>query len=211
MTRKREGEDPAYDAARIRLGAAIRRLSHAAVRHEADMNTMDDTTDTIDSLIAHLGAHPARSRSRDDFGFHEEHLVPDQSPMYSHIDRPGSGPGSPHGLDMTIHPRGDRVEATFELGHSHEGAPGRSHGGFVALAFDDLMGFVLVLERVAAYTVELTVRYKAPTPLLTPLVMTCWLTKRDGRKLFIEGELRENRPDAPLIASAAALFIAPNI
>lgn len=210
MTTKPEGTDPEYDAARVRLGTAVRRLSHAVVRHEADLETMNDVVDSIDGLIEHLAAHPARLRLREGFGFHEEHLVADDSPMMSHIDRPGSGPGSPHGLDMTIHRRGDRVEATFELGHSHEGAPGRSHGGFVALAFDDLMGFVLVLERTAAYTVELTVRYKAPTPLLTPLVMTCWLTRRDGRKLFIEGEMRENRPDAPLIASATAVFVAPN-
>jgi hypothetical protein len=34
------------------------------------------------------------------------------------------------------------------------------------------------------------------------------LARREGRKLHIEAELREDRPDAPVIATSHALFIA---
>jgi acyl-CoA thioesterase FadM len=56
----------------------------------------------------------------------------------------------------------------------------------------------------------LTINYKAPTPLHVPLVIHAWLGKRDGRKIFLEAELREDHPDAPIIATANALFIAIN-
>lgn len=211
MTTRPEGQDPAYDATRVRLGAAVRRLGHAVVRHEADIDTMDEVIESIDSLVEHLAAHPSRVRNHEDFKAARTGAdAPDQMPMQSHIARPGSGPGSPHGLEMTVHRRGNRIEAAFHVGHSHEGAPGRSHGGFVALAFDDAMGFVLVLEKVVAFTGELTIRYKAATPLNTPLVIEAWLSRREGRKLYMEAELREHRPDAPLIATATALFIEPN-
>ena len=211
MTTRPEGQDPDYDAARVRLGAAVRRLGHAVVKHEADIDTMDDVVESIDSLVEHLAAHPARVRSHADFkAARATEVTPDNMPMQSHLARPGSGPGSPHGLEMTVHRRGDRIEAVFQVGHSHEGAPGRSHGGFVALAFDDAMGFVLSIERAVAFTGELTIRFKSSTPLNTPLVIEAWLSRREGRKLFMEAEMREHRPDAPLIASATALFIEPN-
>jgi acyl-coenzyme A thioesterase PaaI-like protein len=111
---------------------------------------------------------------------------------------------------MQVHRRGDRIEATFSIGSSFEGAPSRSHGGIVALAFDDAMGFMLNLLKTVAYTGQLTINYKAPTPLHVPLVILAWLGKRDGRKIFLEAELREDRPDASIIATASALFIAIN-
>jgi acyl-coenzyme A thioesterase PaaI-like protein len=109
---------------------------------------------------------------------------------------------------MVVHRRGDRIEAIFSLGPSHEGAPQRSHGGIVALAFDDAMGFVLNVIKVMAFTGELKIRYHAPTPLRRELVLHAWLDRREGRKLFIEGTLRENVDDAPVLASASAVFIA---
>ena len=109
---------------------------------------------------------------------------------------------------MEVHRRGDRIEATFALGASHEGAPQRSHGGIVALAFDDAMGFVLNVIKVMAFTGELKIRFHAPTPLHRPLVLQAWLDRREGRKLFIDAELKENVPEAPTLASASAVFIA---
>jgi hypothetical protein len=43
-----------------------------------------------------------------------------------------------------------------------------------------------------------------------PLVIYAWLGQRDGRKIFLEAELREDRPDASVIATSSALFIAIN-
>jgi acyl-coenzyme A thioesterase PaaI-like protein len=108
---------------------------------------------------------------------------------------------------MVVRRSGDHIEARFQLGASVEGAPQRSHGGIVALALDDSMGFVLNLIHTVAYTGELTIRYKSATPLHRPLVIKSWLGKREGRKLWLEAELREDFVGAPIIATATGLFI----
>ncbi|MFM8380968.1 MAG: PaaI family thioesterase [Actinomycetota bacterium] len=203
-----EGTDPVYDDARIALGAAVRRLGHAVIGHEVDLATMIETTAHLDRISETFESETPRSREFSQFSTAHDQDVPDHSLLTSHISRPGSGPGSPHGLEMVVHRRGDRIEAAFTLGASHEGAPQRSHGGIVALAFDDAMGFVLNVIKVVAYTGQITVRYTAPTPLHEPLVITAWLDRREGRKLFLEAELRLDRPDGPVLATSSALFIA---
>lgn len=203
-----EGTDLHYDQKRIELGSAVRRLGHAVIGHEVDVRTMDETIDHLNVLSKSFELEQPRFREFSHFSGGYEGEVPDHARLTSHVSRPGSGPGSPHGLDMVVHRRGDKIEAMFILGASHEGAPQRSHGGIIALAFDDAMGFVLNVLKVMAFTGELKIRYHAPTPLHQELVLRAWLDRREGRKLFIDAELRENTPGAPVLASASALFIA---
>jgi len=203
-----EGLDQTFDETRVRLGSAVRRLGHAVIGREVDIESMEEAIKALDVLSTNFEQGIARSREFSQFSTAHNNEVPDNSRLTSHITRPGSGPGSPHGLEMQVHRRGDRVEATFIIGSSFEGAPARSHGGIVALAFDDAMGFMLNLLKTVAYTGQLTINYKAPTPLHVPLVIHAWLGQRDGRKIFLEAELREDRPDTSVIATASALFIA---
>jgi acyl-coenzyme A thioesterase PaaI-like protein len=205
-----EGLDQTFDETRVRLGSAVRRLGHAVIGREVDIESMEEAIKALDVLSTNFEQGIARSREFSQFSRAHDTEVPDNTQLTSHITRPGSGPGSPHGLEMQVHRRGDRVEATFIIGSSFEGAPARSHGGIVALAFDDAMGFMLNLLKTVAYTGQLTINYKAPTPLHVPLVIHAWLGQRDGRKIFLEAELREDRPDASVIATASALFIAIN-
>jgi acyl-coenzyme A thioesterase PaaI-like protein len=205
-----EGLDQTFDETRVRLGSAVRRLGHAVIGREVDIESMEEAIKALDVLSTNFEQGIARSREFSQFSRAHDTEVPDNTQLTSHITRPGSGPGSPHGLEMQVHRRGDRVEATFIIGSSFEGAPARSHGGIVALAFDDAMGFMLNLLKTVAYTGQLTINYKAPTPLHVPLVIYAWLGQRDGRKIFLEAELREDRPDASVIATASALFIAIN-
>lgn len=203
-----EGTDIHYDQVRVRLGTAVRRLGHAVIGHEVDLQTMEETIELLDDISESFELERPRVREFSHFSGGYEGEVPDHARLTSHVSRPGSGPGSPHGLEMEVHRRGDRIEAVFTLGASHEGAPQRSHGGIVALAFDDSMGFVLNVIKVMAFTGELKIRYHAPTPLYQQLVLQAWLDRREGRKIFIDAELRENVEGAPLLASASAVFIA---
>jgi len=202
-----EGTDPDYDAARIELGIAVRRLGHAAVGHESPLADIEHATRAIHAVSDELESAPVRIRDLSNFGKTLTEPAPDGAQLPSHIARPGSGPGSPYGLDMVVHRDGDRVRARFHLGPAHEGPPQRGHGGVIALAFDDALGFVLNMHQIIAYTGELSIRYRAGTPIGSPLVITAWLDRREGRKMFIESDLREDRPDAPVIASASAIFI----
>lgn len=203
-----EGLDPTFDETRVRLGSAVRRLGHAVIGREVNIDLMETTIHALNGLSDQFEHGIARTREFSQFSTAHNNEVPDNSLLTSHITRPGSGPGSPHGLEMQVYRRGDRVEATFIIGSSFEGAPSRSHGGIVALAFDDAMGFMLNLLQTVAYTGQLTTNFKAPTPLHVPLVIHAWLGRRDGRKIFLEAELREDHPDALIIATASALFIA---
>ena len=202
-----EGLDPVYDAARIRLGAAVRRLGHAAIGHESTRDVMDAAAAELERIAERLESDPRRVRDLSHFGKSLQTVAQDGEKLASHLGRPGSGAGSPHGLDMVVHRDGDHIRARFVFGPADEGPPQRAHGGLVAMAFDDALGFVLNMHQIIAYTGQLSVSYKAGSPLETPLVITAWLDRRERRKLFIESELREDRPDAPLIATCSAIFI----
>lgn len=203
-----EGEDLQYDAARIELGATARRLNHAIVARDVELEQLQSAIAALSTIAEEFERSDRRERSFTHFKDSKRVEFVDGDIMTSHICRPGSGPGSPHGLEMTVTRNGDVAEARFVIGDSYEGAPGRSHGGIVALAFDDAMGFVLSIIHSVAYTGEISVRYKAPTPLNTPLVVRARLDRTEGRKLHLVAEMSEDRPDAPLIATSHALFIA---
>ena len=55
------------------------------------------------------------------------------------------------------------------FGSAYEGPPGHVHGGFVAAAFDEVLGYVQSLGGRPGMTGTLTVRYRSPTPLYTEL------------------------------------------
>ena len=142
-----EGLDPTFDETRVRLGSAVRRLGHAVIGREVDLDAMEAAIQALDGLSNQFEQGIARTREFSQFSSAHDNEVPDDSRLTSHITRPGSGPGSPHGLEMQVHRRGDRVEATFVIGSSFEGAPSRSHGGVVALAFDDAIGHMFIVRQ----------------------------------------------------------------
>ena len=117
-----------------------------------------------------------------------------------------SGHANPLGVAIVVHREGDEAVARVRLGPAFEGAPGRSHGGVVAGIFDDVLGNVLTIVGQPAFTAELTVRYLAPTPIGVELEYRGRLARRQGRKLWIDGECRA--PDGSVVTSASGLFIA---
>ena len=134
--------------------------------------------------------------------------VADGDRVATYDERPFSGRSSPWGVDLEVHRHGDEIEARTTLRAAHEGAPGRSHGGIVAAVFDDAFGYVLDIVQQAAFTGELKIRYLAPTPLHRPLACRGRLAGRDGRKLYIEGELVDVETDGqPVVARGWGTFI----
>ena len=82
--------------------------------------------------------------------------------------------------------------ATF--GSAYEGPPGCVHGGYVAAAFDEVLGSAQSLAGRPGMTVRLTVNYRNPTPLHTELTFAGRVTQVDGRKTFTEGTAARRRP-----------------
>ena len=75
------------------------------------------------------------------------------------------------------------------FGAAYEGPPGCVHGGLVAAAFDEVLGFANSLSGHPGMTGTLTIRYRHPTPLQTELVFEARLDRVQGRKIFTSGEL----------------------
>ena len=59
----------------------------------------------------------------------------------------------------------DRATGWAVYSPAYEGPAGHVHGGFVAAAFDDLLGSAQTLSGIAGYTGTLTVKMLRPTPL----------------------------------------------
>ena len=69
-----------------------------------------------------------------------------------------------------------------------------------------MFGFVLSIDRTPAFTGELSIRYERGTPLHVPLTCRVRLVSREGRKMFMTGELTQ--PDGEVCVRSTATFIA---
>lgn len=97
------------------------------------------------------------------------------------------------------------VSAESSLDVLYEGPPGYVHGGISALLLDHLFGAANHWAGSVGPTAELTLRYKRPTPLDTPLTLTAKQESRDGRKLLTKGTIAA---DGKVCVEAEGLFIA---
>ncbi|MBA3372513.1 MAG: hypothetical protein M3493_08630 [Actinomycetota bacterium] len=160
--------DPALelDRAREQAAAALRRLGHAVVGHEADAALLLRIAELADSTAAGVETRTARSRPVEVMKRRLWEQPPaDGAPMSHFPECVVSGQANPMGVGIHVRRDGEAAVAAFNLGPAFEGAPGRAHGGVVAAVFDDVMGYVLVVHRVPAFTGRLTVNYRAPVPL----------------------------------------------
>jgi len=88
-----------------------------------------------------------------------------------------------------------------------EGPPRAVHGGYLAGLFDELLGAVQgKAEGGGGYTGRLTVRYRALTPVETPLVFTGWISSASGRRIETMATCRSGDT---LCAEATGLFVRP--
>jgi acyl-coenzyme A thioesterase PaaI-like protein len=191
--------------ARIRAATALRRLGHAVVGHEVPASTFDTIASQVESWLPDVESAPGRSRSVDTMKQHMFERPPEGAPIGTFPDCVVSGDANPMGLDVQFFREGDEAVSRCVLGPAFEGAPNRAHGGVVAAVFDDLMGFVLTIHESPAYTAELTVRYKRPTPVGEEIEFRARLVDRRGRRLNIEAEATDSA--GTKIATATGLFI----
>ncbi len=80
------------------------------------------------------------------------------------------------------------------------------HGGFVAAAFDDLLGTAQTLSGSAGFTGTLTVKMIRPTPLNKRIDYEAGVEGVEGRKIHVWGT---SSCEGDLLAEAAIVFIAP--
>jgi len=190
--------------ARAAAGKAVRDLGHAIVGHHASLELIDRVSSTLDVLLEELSTSPVRTRAESRPQGEWSEPPADGATLTSYDERPVSGRASPWSLDLHLWRDGHEVVASVTMQAAHEGAPGRSHGGIVAALFDDVFGFMLSILAEPAFTGELSIRYEAGVPIGVPLECRVRLADRDGRKLYLTGELSAQ---GRVVARSNATFI----
>jgi acyl-coenzyme A thioesterase PaaI-like protein len=164
----------------LRLTHGLRRLIELSIFVDAPDHELGRVADDVDALVERLSAFGMRDRWYDAdtaLGFlgYLDHspFVGVRHPMSPpmHIDRFEGG-----------------VVGRAVFGRAYEGPPGSVHGGFVAAAFDEVLGAAQALTGRPGYTGTLTVRYERPTPLAVELEFRGWVDRVEGRKIFTKGE-----------------------
>ena len=104
-----------------------------------------------------------------------------------------------------------RADAWFDW--AYEGPPTCVHGGVIAETFDEMLGAANMVAGNPGMTGTLTVRYRKPTPLRTPLRIEARCLDRDGRKIrtwagIYHGDLLTAEADGLFIEVNPAQFLA---
>ncbi len=184
---------------RERLAEAIRHLIDATLTVEdATEEQLGSAADMVEAVARHLGREPhdddrgVRGHWRD--GGHEDYLP--RSPLVG-VTNPVAAP-----FAWTTH--ADGVELTGVFHAAFEGPPGYVHGGWIALAFDELLGMTNIATDNPGMTGRLTVRYLKPTKLHRSARLRGRTERVDGRRIVTTGELYV---DDELTAEAEGLFV----
>jgi acyl-coenzyme A thioesterase PaaI-like protein len=208
---ERESEKTEVDIARDRLADAVREFHELAVRGAADVAHLRDATAKIRAIAEHLN-EKVPTESYGSLAEMSDHVSGVEG-RTSFLDRsPISGSMNPLAAPMRMfiqHPDPERgIEASVTgrvtYGLAYEGPPGCVHGGFVAAAFDEVLGQTQSLTGEPGMTGELVVRYTAPTPLHVELVITGRVVKVEGRKIYTHATLMAGET---LCAESEGLFI----
>ncbi|CAM9621809.1 unnamed protein product [Phaeothamnion confervicola] len=104
---------------------------------------------------------------------------------------------------------GAAVKAVVRFGRATRGHPQLVHGGIAALIFDNLFGWAMFLGGTThVFTANLQVDYVKPLPCDTVCLVSVGLDRREGRKLYLRGELT-SLDGGVTYQRATSLFIIP--
>jgi acyl-coenzyme A thioesterase PaaI-like protein len=119
----------------------------------------------------------------------------------------GCGHLNPHGLRLDFYAaaEGDGVWAAFTPAPEHEGFAGVVHGGIVAAALDEAMGWAVFVRGVWAVTAKIAIAFRRPVEVGVPARVVGRVVTDRGRLLDAAGELRRAEGEA-LLAEATATF-----
>jgi len=114
-------------------------------------------------------------------------------------------PPAGFGIKMYYHEASGRTRGEIVFDAAKQGPPGCAHGGAIATVLDEAMGAAAWFNGHSALAVNLNINLKYGVPLETPLEVSGWIEKIDGRKVFGAAELY--LPDGRVAASSTGLFI----
>jgi acyl-coenzyme A thioesterase PaaI-like protein len=191
----RHGGFPVFEAADPGPGferflIAMRRAQDLAVSADPDSDTWSEAADRAEALVGLL----------DPFAAGEGVGPANRMPAL-----PGAGSLlMPPWTMSKFEPEG--VELKVQFSRYHVGGNHAVHGGVLPLLFDSVFGMVIhAAGRPISRTAFLHVDYRAVTPIDTPLIARGWVREAEGRKAFVNAELRD--ADEKLLAESNGLMI----
>ncbi|HXY94474.1 MAG TPA: PaaI family thioesterase [Acidimicrobiia bacterium] len=167
------------------LASAVRRLLDAAVdARPLDADTLHRIAHTIDRASSELEAALAGLPTDERNVWFDGQRVP-----------------MPHWeFEATEH----ALVARGAFTNGHTGPPGTVHGGWVAYAFDEVLGWANVHAGFPAMTGKLTIRYRKPTPTNVPVEFRVTWPRVEGKRVHARGTLTA---DDAVTAEADGLFV----
>lgn len=180
-----EATSPAW-AEKRRLATAMRKVIGLLVESNAPEDELTRAADGLERYATQLETHPKSNKYE---GLAETSLSGamtsffDQSPLIG-LANPLAPP-----LSLEKDTENKLVRGFVTFGSAYEGPPGCVHGGWVAAAFDETLGFANSLSGNPGMTGTLKVIYRKPTPLHTPLRFEATLDREEGRKKFTSSQL----------------------
>ncbi len=191
----RHGGFPVFEAAQPgpgfgRFVAAMRRLQDLAVSANPSVDTWTDAADRVEALVSELAPFEAGE------GVGPANRVP---------DLPGAGSllAPPWSVEKF---EADEVRLRVTFSRFHVGGNYAVHGGVLPLLFDSLFGMVIhAAGRPISRTGFLHVDYRRVTPIDVELYARGWIREAEGRKAFVNAELRNS--DDEVLAEANGLMI----
>lgn len=191
----RHGGFPVYEPAQPGPGferflTAMRQAQDLAVSADPAPDTWDEAADRVEELVKLLDPYRARE------GVGPANRTP---------SLPGAGSLlMPPWMVTKFEADGVELEVTFS--RYHVGGNSAVHGGVLPLLFDSMFGMVIhAVGRPISRTGFLHVDYRKVTPIDTQLTARGWLREAQGRKAFVNAELRD--PEDNLLAEANGLMI----
>ena len=187
---------------RAALATSLRALIDATMTAEdVDGDAMLEIASELDRLTARMaGPDPLDSGDVGKPGYlprsHGDYLP--RSPIVGE-----ASPLSPR-IDWEVVDGG--VEGRGVFGAPYEGPPGYVHGGWIACAFDEMLGIANIAADHPGMTARLTIHYRRPTPLFREVRIRAWVERTEGRRIMSRAEVWA---DDVLTAEADGVFVQP--
>jgi acyl-coenzyme A thioesterase PaaI-like protein len=182
-----------------RLAAAMRLVIERLVATKAPQEELARAASALEDIAAALDGYP---RGHLFEGFAETANAGDPHAHFDHS--PIIGRANPLAPPLDLAVLDDKVVGRAVFGSAYEGPPGAVHGGYVAAAFDELLGMAQSLGGKPGMTGTLTVRYRRPHPLHAEIHFEAELVRVEGRKIYTVGR---SFADGELRAEAEGIFI----
>lgn len=188
----RSGEHSAGDIARINLTVRMRALILESMRGTASADDVNAAAALLERALGHLATPGPDGAAATD-----SHFI-DRSPLMGLMNALAP--------PMTLEVDRESAVAVGKVVFTepYEGPPGHVHGGFIAAAFDEVLGQAQSLTGRPGMTGRLSTAYRSPTPLHAEIVFRGWVESVDGRKIFTKATAHAGET---LCAECEGLFL----